>query len=621
MRLSIRDLIRDIGDREKVSTHLSDYPLLLLLLYNFWFRLVFVILLLAGMAFPFCVVHIWRTSPAGFEPVIKVSVISLVQAWSLQRTARQQVAAKQWDDAILSWQTALAHNPASTNTVRALLETGLQMDKIGSRQNLMANQSIWLLRLGGTNTADVELVTRVFERMDLPDYTVFFLRPFEDHLTPVMQATYLKALFNLGDMDQFHTWMDKSAALIDKDAELRLYRAAYQAGWGEPGVITAGRETLAEALEHPTWRTLANRLQLKVSVQNRDLPAFERALHTLEDWRMDRPIDHVHYWRMLADAGRKAEALAAASSFPNAPTTAQEAILMAQTLHSLGRKDHAIEILQNNSRNFSYSDSLWIYHASLLLDAKRWEDLRTLALTIRQESNVREQLAGFSYFLEGRAELGLERKALASEAFRTAVDRGVKSPRVGLYVGGELTRLGYPELGSQILTPLMKESARTPAYWQQMFAAANALRNASMLVLASSNYHQLYPRNYAAINNYAAALLCSRQRPEEAVRLTMELVQMQPNSSGAAINHALALCMNRRVDEAEKLLKKLSPDRLSPEEASSYFLGWFQVYFERGQWDDARRTAEKIDREQLFDSENLWFKECLEKATPPPKEG
>ncbi len=621
MRLSIRDLIRDIGDREKVSTHLSDYPLLLLLLYNFWFRLVFVVLLLAGLAFPFCIVHIWRTTPAGFEPVVKVNVVSLVQAWSLQRTARQQVQAKQWDDAILSLQTALALNPANTNVVRALLETGIQMDKMDSRRNLLTSQSVWLLRLGGTNTANLELVTRVFERMDLSDYIVFFLRPFEDQFTPNLQTVYLKALFHLGDMDQFNTWMDKSAAIIDKDAELKLYRAAYQAGWGQPGTITAGREALAEALDNPTWRILANRLQLKVSIQNRDLTSYEQSLHRLEDWRKDRPIDHIYYWRMLANAGRSAEAVAEASNFPNAPTSAQETILLAETLKSLGRTDHAIETLQNHSRSFSYSDSLWIYYATLLLDAKRWDDLRTLALTIRQESNVREQLAGFSYFLEGRAEFGLNRKELAAEAFRIAVDRGVKSPRVGLYVGGELTRLGYPELGSRVLTPLMTQNARVPGYWQQMFSAANALRNASMLVLASSNYYQLYPKNYAAINNYAAALLCSRERPDEAVRLTMELVQMQPNSTGATINHALALCLNRRVDEAEKLLLKLSPDRLGPEEITSYYLGWFQVYLERNRWDEALQTAGKIDREKLFDSESLWFNECLKKITPPQKEG
>jgi len=89
--------------------------------------------------------------------------------------------------------------------------------------------------------------------------------------------------------------------------------------------------------------------------------------------------------------------------------------------------------------------------------------------------------------------------------------------------------------------------------------------------------YRLQPGNVACANNYAATLLVNRDRSEEAVSLTLQTLGRFPDSNAAKINHALALLLNRRIAEAQAILNTVGLEKLSAQEANSFYLGRFEV--------------------------------------------
>ena len=97
------------------------FPLARLLIFSFWFRLIFAGFLLFLVFLALFLPRIWRTTPPGFLPVIKISGLDMAQAWSLRRSALRSMKTGQLDQAAFAWQAAVAHNPANPDLVRGAL--------------------------------------------------------------------------------------------------------------------------------------------------------------------------------------------------------------------------------------------------------------------------------------------------------------------------------------------------------------------------------------------------------------------------------------------------------------------------------------------------------------------
>ena len=89
------------------------FPLARLLIFSFWFRLIFAGFLLFLVFLALFLPRIWRTTPPGFLPVIKISGLDMAQAWSLRRSALRSTKAGDLDQATYAWQAAVARNPAN----------------------------------------------------------------------------------------------------------------------------------------------------------------------------------------------------------------------------------------------------------------------------------------------------------------------------------------------------------------------------------------------------------------------------------------------------------------------------------------------------------------------------
>jgi tetratricopeptide (TPR) repeat protein len=627
--------------RARLLARLENHPLLRILVVERSFRLAFMAFTLVLISMALLLPRVWKVTPPGFRPVVRVRGLHFAQAWSLKRTARKAMAAGQLDQADYAWRSAVSRNPADTEALRGYLRNCLERGRADSKQvRSMITYGSWLLRLTRTNRVDAELIARVCDRSRLYDTVLYLLAPISDGLSPAGEAALLRAMFHSGKIQAFAARWEKAPRQVREAPDMPLYWAAYLVGWGPPGRIEESRKALQAALQEPGREVLVSRLEMAVKAQAGDAEGYRVSLERVRRAGEDTVVDHIVYWRLLSSGGRKEEAQAYAGEFIQAissiddeqkgewerdkdlrngvrePISAGELLRLVRVSSELGLQEEAVRLLQKQAARHGYSPEVWVAYADLLIGAKRWADLRELARQIRLESGVRDALEGYSFYLQGRAELGLERTSLAADAFEQTRRLLIPDPNLAIATAYSLSQLGREEVARDLLLAVEKEAAAIPAFWQTLFYVAYRLKDSELLKRSGARLVELRPDDLIAVNNYAAALLVARERPEEAVKLTFQVYTRNPNANASVVNHSLALLLSGRTDEAAEMLRGLAPDRLTPEEATSYYLALFEVHFNRGQYQEAWEISEKIDRQRLFPVQIQWIEGCKKRVPP-----
>jgi tetratricopeptide (TPR) repeat protein len=604
---------------DRIRDKLLESALLRQLFYERWFRVAFAGCVLLLIFLALFLPKIWTTSGPGVMPVIKVSGLDLVQAWSLKRSALKAMADGKYEEANYAWQAALANNRADPELVRGILRNILQAPRRRETTVQALSGAFWLLNLTGTNRSDLDLAIRVFENHHYYDGIVDLLGTRTNELSAPLEAAYLKALFHRGMMEAFQAhWMGVGASL-EQDAELRLYRAAYFAGWGPPGTIVQARQELEAASEHGGMRLLACRLLLSLTAHQLDADAYGQVLGQLREWREDTLTVHAGYWRLLLASGRKSDAAALAQAHPYPPATPSEAVELVRVYGELGLRDQALHLLRRYASDFGHAPTFWIIYANALLEVRHWEELRSLAIQMRAQDAVRDHLAGFSYFLEGRAELALGRSANAEAAFERIRGREFPYPQMGQHVADQLLKLGHAALARDLLRGLAVSLADSLGYWLLLFNAADQLKEVDLMLEAATHAHTLAPNHPVAVNNYAAALLIKRHKPDEAIRLTLQLYLRNPNSLYAVVNHSAALLLNQRPQEAEVLLQRIQTNGLSQAQMALFNLDLFELHFSLRRFEQAWEISDRIEPHLLYPTQQAWFEQARRQMPPRPQ--
>lgn len=589
------------------ADRLDNFPLLRILLLERWFRLAFLLFLIVLIGAVLFLPKIWVRSPKDFLPVVKISLLDLVQASSLKRTARKAAATGRYEEANYAWQTALANNRADVEASRELLRNFLDHETAIKQTRYIVPHAVWLLRLTATNLTDLELAAEVLNRKGYSDYVATLLATRRDSLTPRLESIYLKTLFDLGNLQAFAAHWEKVGSKFEADTELGLYRAAYLAIRGSPAEAVEALNQLEESFSDPARRVLACRLRLTVSEQRNEIADYERFLQQLQEWRADTLLQHVGYWKILIASGRPARAAELALAYPGAPLAPGELIELAHVFSRAGRRDRALELFVRYNVEFATAPNFWIAYANELIEGRNWKELQGLGAQIRAQPAAADALAGFSYFLDGRAEAALQRPEIADAAFGKMVERGFEYPQLGLRTATELLALRRPAFARDVLVKLQAELAGDPNYWTTLFAAAEGVKDCDLMLQAARQSYALLPTNPSIMNNYAAALLIMRQNPEEAVRLTLQLIAQNPSSIVTKINHSAALLLNERPGEAEAILKTVKTNTLSRAEMTVYNLDLLEAQYRLGRFDQARILAEKIEEEFIYPPQRAWL--------------
>ncbi len=590
------------------SEFVEGSPLLRQVFFERYFRAAALLLLLFLAFLGLFLPKIYNSTAEGITPAFKMSGLDVVQAWSLARTARKQESAGNFGDALLSWRAAIINNPGNPEYAEGLVRMVVNFP--ATRRDFLgagASYSMWLLQLLRTNDVSLELAAKLYSKYSLDDYAAGLLSSRATNLPPNLAAIYLKSLFQLDRMDQFGDIWSRYSNALAGDPEIQVVRAAWQSGWGPPGQIRLGRETLESARGNPATRDLAHRLSLPIAVSLSDPSAYEKSLNALVDHHSDRVRDHVIYWRLLIHAGLTAKAAELARGFSRPPETPIDLREMAETLVQLGFKEYAAKLLDQHLPAFAFRPDLWEQLAKLLVDLKQWTELRELAVNMRQNQMLREDMAGYAWFLEGLSALRTERREAALEAFTRSAEVPTTNPLLSFSVAQQLTALGYPVLATQLLSKVEKAYGDKAMYWFAVVGAAYEARQFDTMREAAARGYLLNTNEPVFVSNYAAMLLIERTNAAKAAQLTLQALTGRPDDPGMQINHAQALVLNGRLDEAEELLSKIKIDEVDSYLITERNFALFDLWATRRNKEKAVAAYRGIETRFLFLPQLRWL--------------
>ncbi len=559
----------------------------------------------------------FRSTPEGFLPVIHVALLDKIQARSLSRSAQSSETAGQIDAAVLGWQLAVANDPGDPALSRGLVSL-IARQPILEKKHLRsgASHALWLLRLTATNREDLDLAARFFSRYGQDSYVASLLRPVETNLTPLQAQEYLKAQFHLSYMDAFGTVWDRYRKDVENAPDIPLYRAAWEAGWGPAETLHSGADRLSRARQEATTTVLANRLNLSVAFSRADIHAYEQSLGAIVDRHADRVSDHLNHWRLLVNAGQRNRAAELAQRYSNPPDSPSDALQMADLYLELGLTPFAADFLEKQVARFDFNPEIWQRQADLLIQLKRWEDLRALAIGLRAMERISPDLSSYAWMLQGIAELQVGKTGPAETAFTRCVDFPPNSPLTSYRMAQLLNRYGQHAHATALLRKLEKEFGGLAQYWFQVVSAAYQARQFEVMRQAAAKGYELATNNPIFINNYAAALLIERTNAPLAIELTLRQLGKDPSNRAAQINHALALLQNGRLDDAAGQLDRVDRRGLDSSYRTQLQLGYFELNVRRGNTTAALSAYREIEPRFLMPPQIQWVEETQKRLAP-----
>ncbi len=581
------------------------------------FRWALAGLVLLGLFIGGMLPKIWITSPEGFDPVVKVSGLDLIQARSLRHSAVRHADNGEVSEAMSAWHSAIANNMGDPDSFRGILRYGLGVDHLEQRWVLpMLQQAGWLMRLSKTNQADLELACAVYQRNELHETVARLLSDTNRVLSVQGNAILARSLFESGRMAEFGELWKKSGDQLQVNPDMQVLRAAWGAGWGPAVGMQAAAKALADATTKPDLATNALRLQLAVQAQRMDTAGVDDTFQRLQSLRADRLTDHVRYWLLLDFLGRRQQAIDRARNFVTQPQTASEAEVLLRAWSRLGQYDLAVDFGTKQMANYPNATQLWLLLSRMLVAAQKWDEVRSVAVEIRNNHRMSRILGGYTYYLEGVAEHGAGFSSRAEAAFRSLLRQPPDDPMLTFEAASEIQRLGYAEPARELYRTLEKTMGDKLVFWQQMAKAAHDTHETALLVAACEKAHQIEPNNLVLANNHAAALLITRSNATEAVKLTMAVLSKAPESSIARINHALALAQMARYDDAEAELGKLQITSLDEQEQTFYHFALLDCDAGRGRLEEARKEIELVELRYLFPPQIEWMTQMRVRLAP-----
>jgi thioredoxin-like negative regulator of GroEL len=600
----------------RLALRLGYSPFLRLLVFNVWFRSAVIVLVFTALLLGLAIPKIWTVTPEGVYPVCKVRLLDLIRSRTLRHAAERAVAAGQPDAALPSWRGAATYNPGEADLLRGFLRSALAAKVTPELAQETLQVSRQLFHLARTNQADVELVVSGYERFQLDHATVELLAPEENELAPALEAAYLKAIFNQGELARFRTRWKVAEARLPKQPELDLYRAAAVLSSGAKEQVDAAKAQLIAASTAGPHQVTANRLLLLTGRQAGDVGGCVAVLGRLISAKQDTLRDHLTCWQALVEKGREAEARQLMQTYPKAPQTIADTLDLTDLCDRVGMHKRALELLNWTVATYGYSSTVCARYSASLIGARDWAGLRSLALKLRGQPGLPNSLQAFSYYMEGQAELGEGHREAAEVAFDRISTVDTENPDLGLALASGLLEIGLSIQALAALTRLEDQLQYRADYWNVLARLATAQTNTVLLLRATQKAFELQPHDPLAKNNYATSLLLERANPTEALRLASAALAEMPTNLLAQLNHAAALAQNDRAPEARELLDRLDPARLSPAQRSQYYLAQFEAACRLNRSQEAWKFRESIRVEHLYPPQIRWLEEKT-RALPP----
>lgn len=560
-------------------------------------------LLLAAGAAAGLTAKVWRVTPSDGGPVYRVSIVDRVQSWMLHRKAMANAATGDDAAAVHGLRAAVANNPGDAHVLRDWIRLALSReDALATLGAVPLGEALLLLRVGGTNAADVELTMRLLTKLELRDEVVRLGEALGDRVGTAGLGLMAMAYFDSGDMESFDAAWGRLGGALEQEGELRLRREAWKAQWGPPGTAREGMARLLEAQADPATRRLALGLLRRVAAARSDMAEHERLLRMQMEEGSAGTGGIVEWWLLLAATGRLDAARRAAREVAPLLTVrgVSEARTAATGLMSLGLPTEAIQFLESAPVARHRDVTLWLLRADAFRALERWEDLGAFATGLIQLRGAGREAVACGMVLRAASEAKLGRPDMAQATVRSLVDWADVDGGTFARLAGWVGQAGLRTEALALMRRAEAGMAQHPGYWAQRTMMASASGDLDDMVESSRRALALAPGDPRLRNNHAAALVAARREPAEAVQLTLQNVQQYPLEPRYRVNHAFALLANDRVREARRALDEVAAAQMPPEQEARLHLAWMEVLLREGRVPEARQRMERIHRSLLL---------------------
>ena len=563
--------------------------------------------------------RIWTIAPKEVPQELRLRTTDLVQVWSLKRTGRRASAADRTSDAVHAFQGAVSINRYDLEANRGMIREVTRTTRFQPSWVLMsAFQLETVLAISHTNEADLRMAAAFYSRYELYDWAFSKFRNESLVKTPEAALLVLKFFFSAEQWRGLQTFWDRHSSLLKQlpEAQFVYWAALAMSGEAEPN--RKALDSLRESAYNTenTERFTALHLLARVEAQHLELGRVQKVVAMLEDLHADRLEDHLYLALALDGGGLRAEARKVVGDMTRRPESVNAAELQLKVWGHLGLEDQVVEFVHERLPEFNFNHRLLLASTPLLVKTKKWDELRGLAVLIHQLPHTLELLGAYDDYLDGLAELGIGNSTKADQLFLRLVTRPVRFLPGLLQVTTDLTTSGFAVTAAKMLEAANADFGDSPQAWGQVQAVAVAAHDLPLILKSAARMHQLSPNDPVVRNNYAAVLLLTRNRADEAIRLTHPLITEYPNLLGPRVNHVIALVQLGRVEEAEKLINQVDPDSLPGNERTACFFAWTLCQALLGNADNARLGNTRIDRARLFPEQVLWLEEVLAKLPP-----
>jgi hypothetical protein len=589
---------------------LPDWSWLHVLYFDRWFRAGLAVVVVGGIVLVSVVPKVWNTTPPGFAPPARISLLEYFQAWRLRWEFLPAAESGRDDLALRCVARGLAYNPGDSASLRQCLAwyAGHPSEK-AEVVGMIPRLSVYFLRLTGTNESDSILVGHSLAASGQDPAVLEVLFPIRSKLDSIGRLQLLRpCLFDLR-LNEFDE-VDSLGVLTTEEAGvIRRVRGALDVGPPASKTCVSDVRQARSALKS---EKVFARLLLIASFAAADLDGAHEAVERLRDLHALRVEEEAMYWRLMSAEGREAEVAGIVRSRLDGRSDLAEAEPLARAALNLGLVSEALDFVSYRLAAEPEHRRLRALQAEILLSLHRWQSLGEAAVMLRG-SRSNSAFRDLGYLFEAVAEAGQGRALTARDALERVDPSRVGAARVAIECARELAVRGLGKEAFQLLKSIQDSSRSEPIFWAAMTVAALQSNQLTSLVEIAREAHERWPQRIAFANNYASALVLTRRDPGVAVQLTSQLHREQPESAVRQLFYAIALVQAEKWSEARVELDKTAGPFESAEMRALNDLARFELAWRTGDVEAAEKISSQVAIGDLPRVQVAWFDDARKK--------
>jgi predicted Zn-dependent protease len=587
---------------------------LLRLLVLDWRFAVFVFVL-AGGAFIICFVplKIWRRSPPGALPVIRVSLLDFAQAQSLKWSALRAERKGDWTVARSCWRVAVANDPGSITMLSGYVNAFLQSPKSLDWANAYEAAG-WLAKVAPDSRAAIEVLLRAADQnRDWDQVEKIVTSPLP--LSRGAADLYLlRAYFFSGRLTQAEALLHQLTGQDERN--LRIIRAALRMVFGQGAIAAEAASELNKEMGESEHAIEAHEAFLVASAGLKKVEDYQRGLESLGRLSNNILPYQVQLIRLLLATGKKDLADQTVEKLAP-PRSRGELMETALLLVEMGQTDHAISLLDAHCDEYPGEIRPWVLYAALLVSEHKTERLRSLSSRI----NPYMKTAAFKALAAG-IESSVEAQPLKAQRLVEAVEAVDFPDKIPLadFACEALLGVQKPLLACQVLLGSEEARKKDPEFYRKLFSAADTAQDCELMRRAAARRYALAPNDLSSAANYAALLAMFGESPRKALDLATECLEGAPRVTSTRLNYIAALINADKIKLAEQMAFAIDENNLTPYERSHFNFLRLKIALKNGHNEEVADYLKKLEKQHLYPVQQRWLEQNVSLAFAGPSQ-